>query len=75
MSGNGTRAYQDPVPASVVGAYLSSKGDTSWVSKIDEPLPGMATGTDTAASIATWFSEVGYTNAVTISIRAVDTVE
>src|SRR3954453_17716238 len=75
VSGNGTRAYHDPVPASVVGTYLSSKGDTSWVSKIDEPLPGMATGTDTAASIATWFSEVGYTNAVTISIRAVDTVE
>lgn len=69
VSGNGTRAYQDPVSASVVGTYLSSKGDTSWVSKIDEPLPGMARGTDTYASIGTWFSEVGYTNAVTISIR------
>jgi hypothetical protein len=66
---NGTQAYDDPVPASLVGTYLSPQGDTAWVSKIDDPLPAMARGTDTYANLATYFTEVGYTDTVTISIQ------
>jgi hypothetical protein len=67
--GNGTQAYDEPVPASLVGTYLSSQGDTAWVAKIDDPLPALRPGTDTYANLSAWFSEVGYINAVTISVR------
>jgi hypothetical protein len=63
VHGNGIQAYDDSVPASL--------GDTSWVSKIDDPLPAMACGTDTYANLSPWFTEVGYINTVTISIRPV----
>lgn len=58
------------VGGSVVGTYLSDSGDTSYVSRLDDPVAATPPGTDRYTSIATWFSDYPYEiNSVTFAVQ------
>jgi hypothetical protein len=69
--GENTASPPQDTPASLVGTYVSPRGDTSWVARLDEPQLMAEPGTDWHAEIACFFPERGAINAVSFSVKPI----